>query len=280
MKKLKGLIVLIYILVTVVVLMIQPVIHKPAVLENTDFKIKDQLLYPKEKRISDYEVKLKFTRATPIAQKTKNSEIHIKPGDNRRLSVDFQTGESIKNTIVKLEENTSTINTEMVIDPSGVNDKFTNQNFKIDEQDMNYSDKTLNVDDLEINSRDLEIGDKMKASREEVIAWNIWRSNLQNNIMDRSAVEAPVGTTILFSFMVTESGKIYDVKFSCSNKKYEEEAKNDFISVLQMIEGTDILKFPKNTKRTRVRFRGGFLLDYSTQYSSPSDYSDYERVKL
>ena len=52
------------------------------------------------------------------------------------------------------------------------------------------------------------------------------------------------------------------------------------VSILKRLEGDSVLNFPDNTKRKKVRFKGGFLLDYSTQYSSPEDYSDYERVRL
>lgn len=280
MKKIKGIVVFIYLLITVIVLMIQPVIHKPVVLENTEFEIKEQLLYPKTKKISDYEVKLKFTIPHKIVvTPEKDMTISMDNENQRRLSVDFENEHAVKEQTLQIDNSTSTTQSEVTINTTGVEEKVTNQNYKIDESNMNYGDKNLNVKDLEINSKDLEINDRMKASREEIIAWNVWRSNLQNKIMDMSAIEAPVGTMVLFSFMVDDKGRISNLKFSCTNKKYSDDAQADLISVLQTIEGTDILIFPSSTQRTKILFKGGFLLDFSTQYSSPSDYNDFERTR-
>lgn len=280
MKKIKGIVVFIYLLITVVVLMVQPVVHKPVALENKDFEIKDQLLYPKVRKVSDYEVKVKFTVPHRVAVvPEKDIPISMDNESQRRLSVDFQSNQAVKETTLELNNNTGATQKEITMNTSGVDEKVTNQNFKIDDQHMNYKDKNLNVKDLEINSKDLEIGDRMKASREEIIAWNIWRSDLQNKIMDMSALEAPVGTMVSFSFRVNDKGRISDLRFSCTNKQYAADAQSDLISVLQTIEGTEILVFPKSTQRTQIIFKGAFLLDFATQYSSPSDYSDFERVR-
>ena len=57
------------------------------------------------------------------------------------------------------------------------------------------------------------------------------------------------------------------------------DAKADMISILERLQGDSILDFPPNTQRKNVRFKGGFILDYDTVYSKPSDYSDYERIR-
>ena len=262
MKKLKGIFILTYLLITIAVLMAQPVMHKPAVIEGYGFKIKDEFLHPKTKKISDYEVKVKFYRAKPIAQKPKSKEVTLTYDDSKPLSLDTQYNENTHETTITLES------------------AISNKDMTLDSENMNYSDKLFNMDELEIDSKLFEIGEKIKNSREERIAWNKWRSDLQNEIMYRSAIEGPIGTLITFNFMVTEQGRIYNVNFSCNNPKFEEEARSDLARVLREIERSDILKFPKNTKRKQVKFQGGFMLDYDTQYSSPSDYSDYERVRI
>ena len=97
--------------------------------------------------------------------------------------------------------------------------------------------------------------------------------------MDESAIEAPVGTLILFSFDVSENGRISNLKYTCTNRQYAADAKADMISILKRLQGDSILDFPPNTQRKNVRFKGGFILDYDTVYSKPSDYSDYERIR-
>lgn len=278
MKKLKGIFILTYLLITIAVLMAQPVMHKPAVIEGYGFKIKDEFLHPKTKKISDYEVKVKFYRAKPIAQKPKSKEVTLTYDDSKPLSLDTQYNENTHETTITLDSNSSSTSREMQINIDG--SAISNKDMTLDSENMNYSDKLFNMDELEIDSKLFDIGEKIKTSREERIAWNKWRSDLQNEIMYRSAIEGPIGTLITFNFMVTERGRIYNVNFSCNNPKVEEEARSDLARVLREIERSDILKFPNNTKRKEVKFQGGFMLDYDTQYSSPSDYSDYERVRI
>lgn len=291
--------IILYIFLTVLVLIIQPIMHKPVVLENTGFKIKEQLMHPKTRVVSDYEVKLKFKINHKKVAKAKDTSIHIKPedDDDKRISFDVQSQTSQKEMYLQSEENVkSGSNTE--VDLSGVDSRIKQTDFKITDDSFLYSEKNLALEDQKTSKSDMdldieskesdiklkdsdEVGNrKFKGSREEMVAWNVWRSNLQNRIMDESAIEAPIGTLILFSFNVSDKGKITNLQYSCNNRKYAPSAKADMVYVLEHLQGDPILNFPENTKRKNVRFKGGFLLDYTTQYSSPSDYSDYERVKL
>ena len=79
MKRLRGFIILLYIFLTVLVLIIQPAMHKPVALENVDFKIKEQLMNPKPRKVSDYMVNIKFARAKKAIVNKPDNTIHIKP---------------------------------------------------------------------------------------------------------------------------------------------------------------------------------------------------------
>ncbi len=117
-----------------------------------------------------------------------------------------------------------------------------------------------------------------KTSREELIAWNIWRSNLQNKIMELSDVDADYGTIFFFSFKVDENRNITNVKVTATTRSGRE----NILAVRKAINKTnhkDILAFPKGTKRKMVDFTGGFIMGTYEQYSSPSDYHDFERVR-
>ena len=298
MKRFKGFIIFLYIFITVFVLIIHPDMHKPVTLENTNFKIKDQLMNPTSRVVSDFEVKVKFVRTQKKIAKTPDKTIHIKPDDDKQLSLDLQTGSEIRQSDLELEDDSNQINTEMDINLTGSQDSYQEQNINFSDQEMLFTEQDLDISDLqrpmaetdlnleipqdnvELKASD-EVGNrKFKGSREEIIAWNVWRSELQNRIMDESAIEAPVGTLILFAFDVSENGRITNLTYSCSNRKFAATAKSDMISILKRLEGDPVLNFPANTQRKKVRFKGGFLLDYTTQYSSPADYSDYERIRL
>ena len=62
--------------------------------------------------------------------------------------------------------------------------------------------------------------------------------------MDESAIEAPVGTLILFSFDVSDDGHITNLRYTCSNKDYAIDARADMVRILRKLEGDSILNFP------------------------------------
>lgn len=298
MKRLRGFIILLYIFLTVLVLIIQPAMHKPVTLENVDFKIKDQLMNPKPRKVSDYTVSIKFARAQKAVANKQDNTIHIKPEDDKHISLDLTGGINGRDTTVTPEDNVAGGSQDLNIDISHADDTYTeldadltgeflyreheigfgNQE-NIINKDLENSQDDIPQTEVQLNAKD-EIGSwRFRGSKEEIVAWNVWRSNLQNRIMDESGVEAPVGTLILFSFDVSADGHITNLRYTCSDKEYARASRADMVRVLRKLEGDRVLNFPENTKRKNVKFKGGFLLDYTTQYSSPDDYSDYERIR-
>ena len=315
MKRLKGFIIFLYIFLTMLVLIIQPAMHKPVAIENVNFKIKEQLMHPKTKKVSDFMVSIKFYRAQKTVVQKPDTSIHIKPeDDDKRISFDLTGNTGSRETSISFEDNVENSSKDINIDLSRQNDlyserysdfgdkntsysesefSFGNSNERYLEQEIGFenqekkkkknlelSENDIPTTDVELKLKD-EIGSwRFKGSKEEIVAWNVWRSNLQNRIMDESGIEAPVGTLILFSFDVSNTGHITNLRYTCSNKEYATDARADMVRILRKLEGNPILNFPPNTKRTGVKFKGGFLLDYTTQYSTPEDYSDYERIRL
>lgn len=115
--------------------------------------------------------------------------------------------------------------------------------------------------------------------QEEIIAWNIWRSRLQNQVMIDSKIVAPLGTVFKFSFTVDRYGNMSNVKVWSTNSSYTDYAVRTIKPVLMSYRNKPILNFPEGTKRIIVNVDGGFQISTRSKYSSPSDYSDYERVK-
>lgn len=297
MKRLKGFVIFLYIFFTVLVVILHPAMHKPVTLENTNFKIKDQLMNPKPRKVSDFELKVKFYRTNKTVAKAEDKTIHIKPDDDKALSFDLTQDTRTQEAVLDASENSSTkYQKDLEMEFSDSKMLHQDREINISDQQAKYSEQNLNLDE-NIKRSDLDIGlsnqndnvklkdsdevgnRKFKGSREEIIAWNVWRSELQNRIMDEAAIEAPVGTLILFSFDVSENGRISNLKYTCTNRQYAADAKADMISILKRLQGDSILDFPPNTQRKNIRFKGGFILDYDTVYSKPSDYSDYERIR-
>ena len=115
--------------------------------------------------------------------------------------------------------------------------------------------------------------------QEEIIAWNIWRSNIQNQIMKDSNIDfAPYGTIFTFTFIVDKFGNVSNIKVECSNPSFMDVARNNVKPAISNLQKKPILNFPRGTKRTSTVVTGMFLIGTQTRYSTPENYSDYERV--
>jgi hypothetical protein len=114
--------------------------------------------------------------------------------------------------------------------------------------------------------------------RDELIAWNVWRSRIQNQIMDDSDVDADYGTVFYFTFKVDKYRNITDVKVICTDPS-NTTASSSVRKAILRLRGKAILEFPKGTNRSMVDFTGGFLMGAYSQYSSPGDYNDIEHIR-
>lgn len=136
--------------------------------------------------------------------------------------------------------------------------------------------KTVQVKPQSLETREPK---HILTEQEEVIAWNRWRSNLQNQVMMDSKVYAPIGTAFKFSFTVDKYGNMSNVKVWSLNPAYSSYAVKVIKPVLMSYRNRPILNFPEGTKRIIVNVDGGFVISTTSKYSSPSDYHDYEHVK-
>ena len=116
--------------------------------------------------------------------------------------------------------------------------------------------------------------------QEEEIAWQRWRSNLQNQIMqDVRLPNVPQGTTFKFSFDVDKYGKITNVHTTSTNSAYTPYAIQYIAPVIKSYQGRSILNFPKGSRRTTTEFIGSFRINNSSnKYSTTQDYKDTERI--
>ena len=136
--------------------------------------------------------------------------------------------------------------------------------------------KTVQVKPQNLETREQK---HILTEQEEIIAWNRWRSNLQNQVMMDSKVFAPLGTAFKFSFTVDKFGNMSNVKVWSLNPAYSNYAVKVIKPVLMSYRNKPILNFPEGTKRIIVNVDGGFIISRTSRYSSPSDYHDYEHVR-
>lgn len=115
--------------------------------------------------------------------------------------------------------------------------------------------------------------------QEEIIVWNIWRSNLQNQIMRDTQIAAPLGTAFKFSFTVDKKGRISNLRTWAVPDTYSSIAVNYLKPLILSYQGQPILNFPSRTKRVITNVTGGFVISTQDRFSTPNDFSDIEKVK-
>ena len=120
---------------------------------------------------------------------------------------------------------------------------------------------------------------KTVLTEEEIILWNKWRSDLQNQVMRDARVAAPMGTRFRFSFTVDKFGNISNLRVWSDTPYFTPLAVSSIKPVLLSYQGKNILKFPKGTKRIQTNVTGGFVISTYDKYSRPDDYADVEKIR-
>ena len=121
---------------------------------------------------------------------------------------------------------------------------------------------------------------KMLTAKEEEIAWNIWRSKLQNQIMkDVNMPILPQGTVFKFTFDVDKYGKISNVQTWSLTSSYTPYAIQYIAPVIRSYQGKSILDFPAGSNRITTQVEGGWKIATTQRYSTPQDYNDTEKIK-
>ena len=120
---------------------------------------------------------------------------------------------------------------------------------------------------------------KVLTAAEEEIAWNIWRSNLQNKLMrDVKLPVIPQGTRFDYSFTVDKYGKVTDVKTYATPASYTPYAIQYIAPVIRSYQGRSILNFPEGSQRITTVAKGAWKISTNSKYSTPQDYNDVEKV--
>ena len=250
----------------------KPVMHKQFILENQNFKMKNLSQRPDDLQsvqlfhIGDSRAKTPKTD-TPI--KVVQTEAPIIPSNInefvpnnfiQKMPTDNQAQNNIPNTI---DNSDATL--------QEVQKMLTPETSPTPKQENANQDKKPSACPICDGLKDAKV-------RAELIAWNKWRSDIQNQIMENAYVEAPYGTLFFFSFNVDKNKRITNIKVITSNPN----AKNDIPhikSTIISLDGKSLLEFPKGTNRKSVLFTGGFLMSDTEELSSPSDYRDFEYIQ-
>ena len=303
MNILKTLIIISVIIITICTMAIKPQTHKHFILAPANFKLASNTSEPQNVqsmvlfKLGDVkENNSKVITQSSIEENTyRRSESKIIPSsmlsysDTNRTTSSTKVSSKINNSNEELQKvdemlNNSNAWTEM-------EKKFKEENNR--NRTRNKADKTSSKNmDKRTSSRTSTSeniasgascpiceGLKDVKYRNELLAWNIWRSNIQNRVMDDSDVDAGYGTIFYFTFKVDKNRNISDVKV-ISTDLLNSAATKEVRRAINALNGKSILEFPRGTNRRTVDFTGGFVIGTQAQYATPDDYNDFENIRI
>lgn len=277
MTALKIITIVLFFILTIITVHIHPDMHQPMIIEPANFKLV---------RESDYLVN---RETMPVAKTTatkKDINVGISPVQEEKKEINTDIDISDINStekIVKLTEEKPKVKNQNVNRNTDnqleLLQKFIEAQSPEQEPVVEKKTKTHNT---QINTRP-EQQPKSKnpymTEEEEIIAWNKWRSDIQNQIMIDSKIDyAPLGTIFLFSCVIDKYGNVSNIKTWTSNPDYQSLAKEKVKPAIANLQGKPILKFPRGTQRTSTVFNGAFLIGIEDRFSTPNDYADFEKV--
>lgn len=275
-----------FLIATVFVCVFRPKTHKPIAFEDRNFKlelISDEIAAPKTSDLNlvqnSVEIKSQTVDINLPPMNVKIPEIKTNTNTNSQNSTAKNTTKSQQNqpkTQIVSKKN-SPITQLNKTEVKKVESKPVQ---KSESKVVNNTEKSKVVSPIEkISEKPVtKPAVKVLTEEEEIIAWNKWRSDLQNKLMKDSKIAAPIGTSFEFSFTVDKFGTISNLKTWSSNPSYTPLAVRVIKPLLLSYQKTAILNFPTGSKRVITNVNGGFTMARSSRYSSPSDYNDYERV--
>ena len=279
MNFLKVLVIISFIVLTIITLKLHPDMHQPMIIEDADFKLT---------RISDT-LSTKNIPVSSSAQKPKTTEkiVETPAPDLKTIQKEIETAKPVSQPETKYI-NTSTpkqqqtekrIKTETPPEDTSQIELLEQILEQVEKETTEPETQTQPRTQRQKPAANPNFKNPYMTEQEEIIAWNKWRSNLQNQIMRDSQIDyAPLGTLFLFTFVVDKYGNISNIKVECSNPNYMDIARNNVKPAIANLQKKPILNFPKGTQRTSTVVTGLFLIGTQERYSTPNDFSDYERV--
>lgn len=267
MKLLIQLFVIFLIASTICICTLKPQMHKTVLVYNSDYKIipeEDVLTQKKEMPVAEMPITPKIetvkkevkTESVPKTQKVVQKTIQKPKIQTNPKTVTKVQQEKQAKQPVKTEVKTTVKQTEQKV--------IAKEEPKTVRTPVQVQTKTK---------------PKVLTQQEEEIAWNVWRSNLQNQIMyDSKLPMLPNGTVFRFSFTVDKYGKITNIYTYSDNPTYTPYAIQYIAPVIRSYQGKAILHFPEGSTRISTEFKGGWRISANERLSTPQDYNDYEKV--
>lgn len=266
MKLILQIILILVIVSTLCICAIKPEMHKSVLVYNSDYK----LVPEEEVQVEKEEIPVMEMSVTPKTETLKKEiQTVAVPATQKVVQQTIQKPktQTVAQNVVKTQPKT-TVQTPVKYEVSTVakpsEKKIVNEITKQEPKVIQTQTQTVL---------------KVLTQKEEEIAWNVWRSNLQNQIMkDVKLPVLPNGIIFRFSFNVDKYGKITNIYTSSDNPAFTPYAIQYIAPVIRSYQGKSILNFPEGSSRVSTEFKGGWKISSSERLSTPQDYNDYEKI--
>ena len=284
MDFLKVAVVVLFVVLTILTIKIHPEIHQPMLIEDADFQLV---------RISDTientPVTVVQTKPQTVTQTVpKTVEVKVREIPTQSKPVQTQAPQIVETKPVKIKFPKTEVPVQtQVPEPSQMEllQKLLNTDIEdtkaLQENAQKLAQTMQKPQQVQkpVPQQTSAHKNPYMTEQEELIAWNKWRSNIHNQVMkDSNAGVAPYGTMFTFSFLVDKYGNVSNIKVSCSNNFCMDIARNNLKPAISNLQRKPILNFPRGTQRTSTVVNGSFLIGSEDRFSTPSNFSDIERV--
>ncbi len=274
MDFLKVFVIISFVVATILTLKFHPEMHHPLIIEDENFKLT---------RISD----TISTKNIPIRTTTNTQTTQTTPKQTE-INTQQPIEQIIKDPVQQPElKQIETININPTKPKKEIDKTIPEEDLsqiELLQQLLNEVEKEYNIQENQPKQtntypKNSNFNNPYMTEQEEIIAWNKWRSNVQNQIMRNSNIEyAPLGTMFTFNFVVDKFGNVSNIKVNCSNPNYMDVARNNVKTAISKLQKQPILNFPKGTQRKSTVVQGYFFIALEERYSTPNNFSDFERI--
>jgi len=289
MDFLKVSVIVLFVLLTIFTIKIHPEIHQPMLIEDADFKLV---------RISDT---LENTPVTVAQTKPTQQTVTVTQPEQRTVEIKVQEPKTVetkpqvvetKPIKIKLPKKEVPVQTstpepsqmellQRLLNTDIEDTKALQENAQKLAQTMQEPPKQQTKPQAKPQPKPQPSANKnpYMTEQEEIIAWSKWRSDIHNQIMKDSNIGyAPYGVLFTFNFLVDKYGNVSNIKVSATPSQYMDIARNGVKPAISRLQKQPILNFPKGTRRTSTVVNGAFSVGVENRFSTPSQFSDFERV--
>lgn len=217
-----------------------------------------------------------------------NNDSSANIGGGQDVKVNLEQA-NFSGTQINAENKGVNINTSSNIDYNSMNYDGQDTGFSKQKSNINYKNIDMTEVDMaldaanNISTQKVETPPPARRYMYQNIDWNTWKSNFVNQILEDSLNIHELdnyneGDWLSYSFNVDEKGKITNIVVKSFALKQSD--KDKVARLIKSYEYQDITLFPPNTKKKSARVFAVMMLSDTTKKSSPSDFHDYERVKI